>query len=100
MYWTLGSHDLVAIVSAAEGVDVAAVLLQLAVAVNLRAFDEAEFATIRIAGIVSSLSCRASSHITAAIMYGARLSWPAACFRFAALLTGMFGQKTTHGVPL
>ena len=51
IYWTMGTHDLVAIVSAADGHDVAAVLLQLGGAGNvhtttLRAFDETEFATV------------------------------------------------------
>ena len=51
IYWTLGAHDVVAIVSAADGLDLAAVLLQLGGAGNvrtttLRAFDEAEFATV------------------------------------------------------
>ena len=51
VYWTLGSHDVVAIVSAADGLDLAAVLLELGGAGNvrtttLRAFDEAEFATV------------------------------------------------------
>ena len=51
VYWTLGSHDIVAIVSAADGLEAAAALLQLGGAGNvrtttLRAFDEAEFATV------------------------------------------------------
>lgn len=51
VYWTLGSHDLVAILSAPDGLDLAAVLLQLGGAGNvrtttLRAFDEAEFGTV------------------------------------------------------
>jgi uncharacterized protein with GYD domain len=48
VYWTLGSLDLVAIVSAKDGLDVASVLLELGAAGNvrtqtLRALDEAEF---------------------------------------------------------
>ena len=51
VYWTLGSHDLVAILSAPDGLDLAAVLLQLGGAGNLRtttlrAFDEAEFGQV------------------------------------------------------
>ena len=51
VWWTLGSHDVVAILSAADGLDLAAVLLELGGAGNvrtttLRAFDEAEFATV------------------------------------------------------
>jgi uncharacterized protein with GYD domain len=51
IYWTLGSHDLVAVMSAPDGESVAAALLQLAAAGNLRtttlrAFDEGEFGTI------------------------------------------------------
>jgi uncharacterized protein with GYD domain len=52
IYWTLGSHDLVAVMSASDGEAVAAALLQLAGAGNvrtttLRAFDEGEFGAIR-----------------------------------------------------
>jgi len=48
LFWTLGSLDLVAVISAPDGLDLAAVLLELAGAGNvrtqtLRAFDEAEF---------------------------------------------------------
>ncbi len=51
VYWTLGSHDLVAIMSAPDGETFAAALLQLAGAGNvrtttLRAFDEGEFGAI------------------------------------------------------
>ena len=51
IYWTLGSHDIVAIASAPDGESFAAALLQLAGAGNLRtttlrAFDEAEFGAI------------------------------------------------------
>ena len=51
IYWTLGSHDLVAILNAPDGETFAAVLLQLAGAGNLRtttlrAFDEGEFEAI------------------------------------------------------
>ena len=51
VYWTLGSHDVVAIVRAADGLDLAAVLLDLGGAGNvrtttLRAFDEAEFGEV------------------------------------------------------
>ena len=46
IYWTLGSHDLVAVMNAPDGETFAAALLQLAGAGNvrtttLRAFDEA-----------------------------------------------------------
>ena len=51
IYWTLGSHDIVAIASAPDGESFAAALLQLAGAGNLRtttlrAFDEGEFGAI------------------------------------------------------
>ena len=51
VYWTLGSHDLVAVLSAPDGETFAAALLQLAGAGNvrtttLRAFDESEFGGI------------------------------------------------------
>ena len=51
LYWTLGSHDLVAVLNAPDGETFAAVLLQLAAAGNLRtttlrAFDEGEFGAI------------------------------------------------------
>ena len=51
IYWTLGSHDLVAVLTAPDGETFAAALLQLAGAGNvrtttLRAFDEAEFGAI------------------------------------------------------
>jgi len=51
IYWTLGSHDLVAVMSAPDGETFAAALLQLAGAGNvrtttLRAFDEGEFGAI------------------------------------------------------
>ncbi len=51
VYWTLGSHDLVAVMTAPDGETFAAALLQLAGAGNvrtttLRAFDEAEFGAI------------------------------------------------------
>lgn len=55
IYWTLGTHDLVAVVSATDGETLAAALLRLAGSGNvrsttLRAFDEAEFG-----GILSKL---------------------------------------------
>jgi uncharacterized protein with GYD domain len=51
IYWTLGSHDLAAVMSAPDGESFAAALLQLAGAGNvrtttLRAFDEGEFGAI------------------------------------------------------
>jgi uncharacterized protein with GYD domain len=51
IYWTLGAHDLVAVVSAPDGESVAAGLLKVASAGNirshlLRAFDEQEFGAI------------------------------------------------------
>ena len=51
IYWTLGNHDLVAVISAPDGETLAATLLQLAEAGNLRtttlrAFDEGEFGAI------------------------------------------------------
>jgi len=51
IYWTLGSHDLVAVVSAPDAETFAGALLQLAGSGNvrtttLRAFDEAEFEAI------------------------------------------------------
>jgi uncharacterized protein with GYD domain len=51
IYWTLGSHDIVAVINAPDGETFAAVLLQLAGAGNLRttslrAFDEGEFGAI------------------------------------------------------
>ena len=51
IWWTLGSHDLVAVASAPDGLDLAAVLLALGGAGNLRtttlrAFDEAEFGEV------------------------------------------------------
>ena len=51
VYWTLGSHDLVAVMSAPDGETFAAALLQLAGQGNvrtttLRAFDEGEFGAI------------------------------------------------------
>jgi uncharacterized protein with GYD domain len=56
VYWTLGGHDLVAVMSAPDGETFAAALLQLAGAGNvrtttLRAFDESEFD-----GILAKLS--------------------------------------------
>ena len=51
IWWTLGSHDLVVVASAPDGRDLAAVLLQLGGAGNLRtttlrAFDEAAFGEV------------------------------------------------------
>jgi uncharacterized protein with GYD domain len=51
IYWTLGNHDMVTIVSAPDGESLAVALLRLAGAGNvrtttLRAFDEAEFSAI------------------------------------------------------
>ena len=51
IYWTLGSHDLVAVISAPDGETFAAASLQLAGGGNvrtttLRAFDEGEFGAI------------------------------------------------------
>lgn len=51
IYWTLGSHDIVAVATAPDGESFAAAMLQLAGAGNLRsttlrAFDEAEFGAI------------------------------------------------------
>jgi uncharacterized protein with GYD domain len=51
VWWTLGAHDLVAILSAADGLDLAAVLLELGGAGNvrtttLRAFAEPERACV------------------------------------------------------
>lgn len=51
VYWTLGGHDLVAVMAAPDGETVAAALLQLAAGGNvrsktLRAFDEGEFGAI------------------------------------------------------
>jgi uncharacterized protein with GYD domain len=51
LYWTLGAHDIVAILTAPDGESVAAALLKLAAAGNirshlLRAFDETEFTGI------------------------------------------------------
>ena len=51
IYWTLGSHDLVAVLNAPDGETFAAVSLQLAMGGNvrtttLRAFDEGEFGAI------------------------------------------------------
>jgi uncharacterized protein with GYD domain len=51
IYWTMGGHDLVAVLNATDGESVTAALLQLAAAGNvrtktLRAFDESEFNTI------------------------------------------------------
>lgn len=51
IYWTLGSHDLVGVITAPDGETLAAALLQLAGAGNvrsttLRAFDEAEFGAL------------------------------------------------------
>lgn len=51
IYWTLGTHDLVGMMSAPDGETVAAALLQLAGAGNvrtttLRAFDESEFSAV------------------------------------------------------
>lgn len=51
VYWTLGSHDIVGVLNAPDGETLAAALLQLAGAGNLRtttlrAFDEQEFGTI------------------------------------------------------
>jgi uncharacterized protein with GYD domain len=51
IYWTLGGHDLVAVMSAPDGETFAAALLQLAGSGNvrtttLRAFDESEFGAI------------------------------------------------------
>src|SRR5262245_21545863 len=48
VYWTLASYDIVAIASAPDGLDFAAVLLELGAAGNvrtqsLRALDEGEF---------------------------------------------------------
>jgi uncharacterized protein with GYD domain len=51
IYWTLGGHDLVAVINATDSESLAAALLQLAGAGNvrsktLRAFDESEFRTV------------------------------------------------------
>ena len=51
IYWTLGSHDLVGVISAPDGETFAAAMLQVAGEGNvrtttLRAFDEAEFGAI------------------------------------------------------
>jgi uncharacterized protein with GYD domain len=51
VYWTLGSHDMVAVMTAPDSESCAAALLQLAGSGNvrsqtLRAFDEGEFGTI------------------------------------------------------
>jgi len=51
IYWTLGAHDLVAILTAPDGESVAAALLKVAAAGNirshlLRAFDASEFESI------------------------------------------------------
>ena len=51
IYWTLGSHDIVAVATAPDGESFAAAMLRLAGAGNLRsttlrAFDEAEFGAI------------------------------------------------------
>lgn len=51
IYWTLGNHDLVAVVNAPDDVTMAATLLQLAGAGNvrtqtLRAFDETEMQSL------------------------------------------------------
>jgi uncharacterized protein with GYD domain len=51
IYWTLGAHDLVGVISAPDGNTLAAALLRLAGAGNvrtktLRAFDETEFGAI------------------------------------------------------
>ena len=51
VYWTLGTHDLVAVITAPEGEALAAALLQVAGQGNvrtttLRAFDETEFGAI------------------------------------------------------
>ncbi len=51
IYWTLGTHDIIAVMTAPDGETLAAVLLQLAGQGNvrtttLRAFDEAEFGAI------------------------------------------------------
>lgn len=51
LYWTLGAHDLVAIISAPDGESAAAGLLKVAGSGNvrshmLRAFDEKEFGAI------------------------------------------------------
>jgi len=51
IYWTLGAHDLVAILTAPDGETVAAALLKVATSGNirshlLRAFDESEFSGI------------------------------------------------------
>jgi uncharacterized protein with GYD domain len=51
IYWTLGAHDLVGILTAPDGETLAAALLKVAAAGNvrsttLRAFDEAEFGAI------------------------------------------------------
>ena len=51
IYWTLGAHDIVAILTAPDGESVAAALLKLAAAGNirshlLRAFDASEFESI------------------------------------------------------
>ena len=51
IYWTMGSHDIVAVATAPDGEAFAAAMLRLAGAGNLRtttlrAFDEAEFGAI------------------------------------------------------
>lgn len=51
VYWTLGSHDMVVVLSSADGESFAAAMLRLAGAGNvrtttLRAFDETEFGAI------------------------------------------------------
>ena len=51
IYWTLGSHDIVAILTAPDGESIAAALLKVAAAGNvrshlLRAFDASEFESI------------------------------------------------------
>jgi uncharacterized protein with GYD domain len=51
IYWTLGDHDLVAVIDAPDDATIAAALLQVAAAGNirtktLRAFDEGEMQTL------------------------------------------------------
>jgi uncharacterized protein with GYD domain len=51
LYWTLGAHDIVAVLTAPDDATLAAALLQVAGAGNvrtttLRAFDESEFGAI------------------------------------------------------
>jgi uncharacterized protein with GYD domain len=53
IYWTLGSHDIVAVVEAPDGADLAAALLKLGSAGNLRTTTLRAFNAEEMRGIIA-----------------------------------------------